>query len=190
MEFNTIWNTYNSHLLNFVKSKIEDKIHAEDILQEIGLKLYAVLNKGEKINNYKSWLFQVARNLIIDYYRKEKVKKNRESTYSEINDEGTCVCDLSSFVIQNYLPKKYGIPLYKSDIEKKSQKVIANELNISLPAAKSRIQRARVKLKELIEECVTITYNKNGTIVDYQLKNTCEIPKELQEEIKRINLTL
>lgn len=190
MEFDTIWSAYSNYLSNFVMSKVENKAQTEDILQEIGVKLHTVLSQNVKIRNYKTWLFQVARNLIIDYYRKENAKKNRERSYSVINQEGTCVCDLSSFVIQHYLPTKYGIPLFKSDIEKKSQKVIAEELNISVAATKSRIQRARVKLKELIEDCVTITYNKGGTIIDYQLKNTCEIPKELQEEMKRLNLTL
>ncbi|WP_422092232.1 hypothetical protein [Tenacibaculum ovolyticum] len=65
---------------------------------------------------------------------------------------------------------------------------MAEILNLSLTATKSRIQRGRKKLKELITNCIDISYNKKGQISDFQLKNNCELPQELKDEIKRINL--
>lgn len=188
MTFNKIWDTYKDHLLNFVNTKVNDKHIADDILQEVSLKLYKSFAKEIEIKDYKNWLFQVTRNTIADYYRKQvkqdKIVINQPET--NINFD-PCVCDLSSFIIQQYLPKKYSEPLYLSDIEQKPQQEIADTLNLSLTATKSRIQRGRKKLKELAIECVDISYNNKGQITDFTLKKNCELPQELKNEMKRIN---
>jgi len=190
MNFNDIWDKYNIYLLNFIKTKIDNEDIADDILQEISIKLFENLNKKTEIKNYKTWLFQVTRNTIADFYRKNK-KRSEIGTNQIKTGSGSnvCVCDLSGFIIQNYLPEKYSTPLYLSDVEQKPQKEIAEILNLSLTATKSRVQRGRKKLKELVGECVDISYNNRGQITDFQLKHNCELPKELINEMERINLT-
>lgn len=191
MTFNHTWNLYKDHLLNFIKLKIDDNEIAEDILQEVGIKLFESFRRKIEIKNYKNWLFQVTRNTITDFYRKQK----RETTFinnqfKNTSEPNICVCDLAGFVIQNYVPEKYSVALYLSDIEQKSQQEISSLLHLSLTATKSRIHRGRKKLKELVSECVDITYNTNGQISEFQLKKNCELPKELITEMERINLTL
>jgi len=192
MEFNEIWNLHKNHLLRFIKTKVDDAAIGDDMLQEVGMKLHDNLLRKTVITNYKNWLFQVTRNTVSDYYR--KANKHNETTLNELefldDATGSCVCDLSGFVIQNYLPEKYGKPLYLSDIEQKSQQEIADILALSLTATKSRIGRARKKLKELIINCVDVLYNDAGQITDFQLKNTCELPVELKNEMERMNLVL
>ncbi|MGQ3679308.1 sigma-70 family RNA polymerase sigma factor [Tenacibaculum discolor] len=188
MTFNKIWDTYKDHLLNFVNTKVNDKHIADDILQEVSLKLYKSFAKEIEIKDYKNWLFQVTRNTIADYYRKQVKQDKIVINQPETNiNFAPCVCDLSSFIIQQYLPEKYSEPLYLSDIEQKPQQEIADTLNLSLTATKSRIQRGRKKLKELAIECVDISYNNKGQITDFTLKKNCELPQELKNEMKRIN---
>ena len=189
MTFNKIWNKHNVHLLNFIKTKIDNEHTAEDILQEVSIKLLDNLNRKTEIKNNKTWLFQVTRNTIADYYRKNKKHSELSINQSEINtNSSACVCDLSGFVIQTYLPEKYSRPLYLSDIEQKPQQEIAEMLNLSLTATKSRIQRGRNKLKEIVNDCIDISYNNKGQVSDFQLKNNCELPQELKNEMERINL--
>lgn len=189
MTFNEIWNKHKGHLLNFIKTKIDNEHIAEDILQEVSIKLLDNLNRKTEIKNNKTWLFQVTRNTIADFYRKNKKHSELSIDQSEINaNSSTCVCDLSGFVIQTYLPEKYSRPLYLSDIERKPQQEIAEMLNLSLTATKSRIQRGRKKLKELVSDCIDISYNNRGQVSDFQLKNNCELPQELKNEMERINL--
>ena len=191
MAFNEIWDRHKGHLLNFIKTKIDDKHNAEDILQEVSIKLLNNLNRKTEIKNYKTWLFQVSRNTIADYYRRNKKHFELSINNLEINTNSiTCFCDLSGFLIQTYLPKKYSEPLYLSDIEQKQQQEIAETLNLSLTATKSRIQRGRKKLKELVSDCVNISYNNKGQITGFQLKNNCKLPHELKTEMERINLIL
>lgn len=191
MTFNTIWNNHKSHLHNFIKTKIDNDYMVNDIMQEVSIKLLDNINRKTEIKNYRNWLFQVARNTIADYYRKHKKHTNLVTKNTELNSESTtCVCDLSGFVIQNYLPEKYGKPLYLSDIEQKPQQEIADILQLSLTATKSRIQRARKQLKELISDCIEVTYNTKGQISDFQLKKYCELPPELKNEMERLNISL
>ncbi|BDS09857.1 sigma-70 family RNA polymerase sigma factor [Aureispira anguillae] len=190
MRFEQIWEQYHQLLLNFIKTKVNSDALAEDLLQEVAIKLHRSLNRETTIKNYKTWLFQVSRNSIADYYRKHK-KATELPAMNTIEEEASaCICDLSGFVIQHYLPKEYAEPLYLSDIEQKPQKEIAQFLNLSLTATKSRIQRGRKKLKSLVEDCITIFYNDRGEITDYHLKKNCELPPELLLEIKKINLVL
>jgi RNA polymerase sigma-70 factor (ECF subfamily) len=191
MAFNKTWNYHKNHLHNFIKTKVFDDDIVKDILQEVSIKLYDSLQKKTEIENYKNWLFQVARNTIADYYRDLEKHKKLNASEQKINlDSSACVCDLSGFVIQQYLPEKYSKPLYMSDIEKKPQQEIAELLNLSLTATKSRIQRARKQLKELVTNCIDISHNNKGQISDFQLKNNCELPLALKEEMERINLVL
>lgn len=189
MSFNNIWNNHKGHVLNFIKTKIDNRYIADDILQEVSIKLLNNLNQKIEIKNYKSWLFQVTRNTIADYYRKNKKHSELLINQSEIKaNSSTCICDLSGFVIQTYLPEKYSKPLYLSDIEQKPQQEIAEMLNLSLTATKSRIQRGRKKLKELVSECIDISYNNKEQVSDFMLKNNCKLPLELKTEMERINL--
>ena len=191
MEFNTIWEEFKNPVENFIKIEINDVGAVDDILQEVSIKLLDNINRKTKINNYQTWIFQVTRNTISDYYRQKK----KQSRYLPASTDMTsatnnCVCDLSDFVIKNYLPEKYGTPLYLSDIEKIPQKEISKILNLTLTATKSRIQRGRKKLKELILECVDLSYNSRGQITGYKLKDNCNLPPELVIEIEKLKLML
>lgn len=189
MAFNKIWEEHQLHVQNFIKTKVDDEHSVDDILQEVSIKLFNTLHQKTSIKNYKAWLFQVARNTIADHYRKNKQQADLSIYLSEpTSDASSCVCDLSAFVIQKYLPEKYGKPLYLSDIEKRPQQEVAQMLNLSLTATKSRIQRARIKLKELVDDCVDVYYNDKGQVSDFQLKKSCELPQELKDEMEKLNL--
>ena len=191
LTFNDIWDDHKSHLLGFINTKIDDENISYDILQEVSIKLFNHVNQKKVISNHKNWLFQVTRNTIADHYRKHQRQTNFSIEEPNYTLESTsCVCDLSGFVIQKYLPEKYGKPLYLSDIEQMPQQEIAETLNLSLTATKSRIQRAREKLKALISDCIDIEFNKKGEISDFHIKNDCVLPQELKNEMDRINLIL
>ncbi|NBC67074.1 MAG: sigma-70 family RNA polymerase sigma factor [Bacteroidetes bacterium] len=193
MEFNSIWNRYEKHLLNFIHKKTGEPEFARDLLQEVAIKFHKAL-QDQHIKNSKAWLFQVTRNTISDHYRAQKTEtvswENISLTIKDDPDRETCICDLSGFVIKNYLPEKYGPPLYLADLKQMPQKEVAEKLQLSLPATKSRIQRARKMLKNMIEDCFQFSYTADGNIADYTLKKDCHLPEALKNEMDRINLML
>ncbi|MCF6359896.1 MAG: RNA polymerase sigma factor [Cyclobacteriaceae bacterium] len=62
----------SNRLLNFIKSRVSDKNDAEDILQDVFIQLWQGYQTIESIEKVTAWMFRVARNKIVDLYRKKK----------------------------------------------------------------------------------------------------------------------
>ena len=79
---------YGSRLLRFVKSKISDLDEAEDISQEVWYQL-SRQDEVDTIEQIGSWLFTVANNRVINFYKKKKSipfsKLENEESHSEID---------------------------------------------------------------------------------------------------------
>ncbi len=191
MTFEIIWKKHQPELLNFIKTGTPDKATIQDVLQEVGIKLYLALQAQQPIKNHQTWLFQVVKNTMVDFYRQKqkrpylKADLSLENVNHEIVDPD--INDLLGFIIQTYLPEEYGAPLYLGDIERLPQKVVGHILNLTLPATKSRIQRARKKLKEVLMEFFEIQQNDKGEILDFQVKTDAILPKELLQEMRRLH---
>jgi len=71
----------------------------------------------------------------------------------------------------NKLPAIYKEALTLTEIKNYSQLELAEHLGISYSGAKSRVQRAKVILKELFEDCCNISYDKYGNIMDYKSRH-------------------
>jgi RNA polymerase sigma-70 factor, ECF subfamily len=71
------------------------------------------------------------------------------------------------------LPEDYRDIMILSEIDDVSQKEIAARLNLNYVTVRSKIQRGRLKLKELISDCCTMIQGGKGGIVDYEKKGTC-----------------
>lgn len=167
---------FYDYLKHFILKKVQNETVAEDIVQEVAIKLVESHHKNADIGNIKAWLFQVARNTIYDHLKKNKnafdiddenMLRSEESTEFELS-----VYDYIVPMIQ-FLPKKYAEPLYWSDLDKLSQIEIAKKLNLSHSAAKMRVQRARVKLRELFIECCDIEYDSKGSFINCTVKESC-----------------
>lgn len=175
-EINTVWNKFRNELLNFIKARVKDEYEAEDILQEVFIKIFRNIEQLDDEAKVKSWLYKITNNTIIDYYRKRKdsallidgvegVPGNEEEN-ANMNDEMlTC---LRLFLYE--LPDKYKEPLEMYEFKGMKHREISKKLNISLSGSKTRIQRAREKLREVLTECCEIEFDTYGNIVEYKQK--------------------
>jgi RNA polymerase sigma-70 factor (ECF subfamily) len=169
-----MWNRYHSNLRAFIGKRVNDKDAADDILQDIFVRVHSRIDTLENRNKLESWLYQITRNALIDYYRArkpleelpewlEQPQANREET----NRRELLSC-LAPMIQQ--LPEKYRHAVQLSAIEGKTQSEIAEKENISLSGAKSRVQRGRVLLKTMLYECCKVEVNAMNQIVDYDKK--------------------
>jgi len=62
---------FGKRLFGFIRQRVNNEADAEDILQDVWYQLTATVD-AEPIEQVSSWLFKVARNKIIDNYRKKK----------------------------------------------------------------------------------------------------------------------
>lgn len=70
--FSDIYDVYFETIYRFVYYRVNHKEVAEDLVSETFVKAWDRLGNIQEISAFNSWLFQIARNLVIDYYRVKK----------------------------------------------------------------------------------------------------------------------
>ncbi|MCX6740480.1 MAG: RNA polymerase sigma factor [Candidatus Parcubacteria bacterium] len=68
--YSKIYDLYVDKIYRFVFFKINSKEEAQDLTSEVFLKTWEYIISGKEISNLNAYLYKVARNLVIDYYRK------------------------------------------------------------------------------------------------------------------------
>jgi len=178
-----IWNQSQNKLKAYLQKKFKDTELTENVSQEMVLKIHNSCCSNREIKNLNSWLFQIAHNTAIDQLKKSKKTKQANIELVEPGGESGVWDDLSFFLepLIDLLPDDYALPLKASDLLGKSQQQIADELGLSLTATKSRIQRARKKLREKISTCCHLQFNENGSLIDFSIKEGCAVLKEIRK---------
>jgi RNA polymerase sigma-70 factor (ECF subfamily) len=169
-DIQTLYTGFSTKLRSYILHKVNDKHLAEDILHDTFIKIETCCKQDRSCDSPKSYLFQVADNTIADHYRKAKknvtIPKDDNNVDENFNEE--LLHCLTPFLKQ--LPVKYLEALVLADIQQKKQQEVADLLNISLSGAKSRIQRAREKLKEIFVKSCHIQSDKYGNILNCEYK--------------------
>jgi len=167
-----IWNEFHNELFNFINRKVKDNDTANDILQDIFIKIHLKLDTLTNQDKLTSWLYQITRNSILDYFKKHKPQSEflddffapiKEQTLDFNNEISPCMLRLI-----NHLPDNYKDAILETELGQLSQKEYAKKSRISYSGAKSRIQRARQQLHLLFKDCCKIQTDIYGNIVDYK----------------------
>lgn len=168
----TIWEKFSPQLKKFILSRVSDHSVAEDILQDVFIKVQSKIGSLKDPARIESWIYQITRNTIIDHYRTTKILAEVPQDLPVDNktpDNMDCKTGYASIkAIIDTLPPPYAEALFLTEFEGLTQKEIAQKLNISHSGAKSRVQRARKMLKDKLQKCCRIEYDSHGTVVDYQ----------------------
>ena len=178
METTIIWNEFSKSLKGFILSKVKDTDIANDLLQEVFIKIHLNINSLQKQKSLKSWIFSITSNVINDYFKKNQKLHSESLDYISTNedlDEEHSAKDCIAPLIKN-LPSTYKKAVYLSEIKGIKQAEIAKQLNISLSGAKSRIQRGRNLLKQGFIDCCDYKLNELGHLVgEHKNKKDCKI---------------
>ncbi|ETX00807.1 MAG: hypothetical protein ETSY1_09870 [Candidatus Entotheonella factor] len=177
MDIKQVWQDYRCELERFLRSRISNPEDAEDLLQDIMIKTYQQLHTVQDPSKLRSWLFQVTRNAVVDYYRQSR---QVPPDASFLMDEGTeryeqARQELSECIhlFIKQLPENYRLAVEAVDLRGVSQKALSEELGVSYSAAKSRVQRGRQMLAGIFESCCRFELDARGNIIDYQSKGIC-----------------
>lgn len=171
----TIYTDFHSKLHRFIAGRVSDPDTAEDILQDVYLKIHANIGGLSESDRLESWIYQITRNAIIDHYRRARPQDElSESLASPLDDEPDAVSELAPSVkgMLNCVPRKYHQALELTELQGLSQVELADRLGMTVSGAKSRVQRAREKLKEAFLDCCHFEFDRLGRVVDYHPK--CE----------------
>ncbi|UWG98055.1 sigma-70 family RNA polymerase sigma factor [Dehalobacter sp. DCM] len=175
-----LWLRYNPKLKNYILKQVPDQYCAEDILQEIGLRIQRNADEIQEITNVDAWLYRITRNLIVDYYRCAK-KYTLMEDIADVADlaepdaaglenynKETVECLLK---LVAYLPAIDQEAILECDYKGTKQNVLAEKWGISKSGSKSRIQRARKRLTAVMQGCCEVKKDHAGNIIEFNHKD-------------------
>lgn len=181
----SIWRACSNQLKAFVLKRINDPSFADDILQDVFIKIHENIDTLKDDTKINSWVYQITRNSIIDYYRKRKINFSDIEILSELDildlevvdpkPEVTPMENIASGFKEmiNSLPDKYAQALNMVEFQGLSQVQLAKKMNISVSGAKSRVQRGRQMLKNTLMNCCHYEFDKYGTIISSHPISCC-----------------
>ncbi len=173
-----LWSEYGTKLKAFIFSKVHNDTIADDILQDVFIKIHAKIDQLNDNTKIQSWIYQITRNLIIDYFRNSKKEDQKTQNVFEDNDQPE-EDNMMSKALQDMiemmddLPKEYCEALCLTELQGISQKVYADKIGISYSGAKSRVQRARKMLKDMLMNCCHYQFDKYGTVLNISPVTCC-----------------
>ena len=173
-----IWRELHDGLLGFIERRVRTREIAEDILQQVMLRIHRQADGIERADAVGAWVHAIARNAITDYYRSAQVRRE-VVTGREIDAEragepeaepadargelAACVAPLLARLRPNYREA-----LTLTELDGLTQAEAAQRLEISVSGAKARVQRGRAQLKELLLDCCHVELDRRGGITEYQ----------------------
>lgn len=173
------WNILHQKLKTFVYRRVKDKSLADDLVQEVYLKVHSNFLQLKDKKKFSAWIFRITRHVVMDHFRKiattvKPIDIDWENVEHEFNE---CVAHCLHVLLEN-LPEKYRIALKLTELENLSQYELAERLNISYSGARSRVQRARKLLKERINDLYVIKTDSYGNITFCENRIPCCCKRE------------
>jgi RNA polymerase sigma-70 factor (ECF subfamily) len=173
----SVWNRFSGRLRSFIRSRVPDEETAEDILQEVFLRIHARMGTLRSQDKLESWIFQITCHVIADYYRGRRMATELPEGLAAEEDspEEELVARLAADVLEmaEALPEPYQEAFVLTTYEGLSQKELAERLGMSYSGAKSRVQRARLKVRDMLMTCCHFEFDRRGMVIDYHVPHCC-----------------
>ncbi len=171
-----VWKLLSARLGHFIRARVRDDSIASDLLQETFLRIHKKLGTLEDATRLPAWVFQIARNVIIDHYR-----SRRNPADPAVDSQSVPESDNLNGIVSGWipvaiesLPESYRDAVKLYELEDLSQREIAQQLGLSLSAVKSRVRRGREKLKQTLNDCCSFEFDRRGNVLEWQIRGGTE----------------
>lgn len=171
-----VWTEFHGNLLRFVARRVRNPADAEDVVQRVFLQVHRALPTLRDADRLPAWLYQMTRRAIIDFYRTPAHKRELaiaddvEIEAEEEADEPTALSELSTCLrpLMSGLTAMDQQALALVEFEGVSQVEAARRLGVSVSGMKSRVQRARHRLRTAVEDCCRVELDRRGGLRSYE----------------------
>lgn len=182
------WRELRDPLAAFITRRVSDPQDAEDVLQEVLLRIHRHSDELADADRVAAWVHRIARNAIIDHYRRRAARPElpagaagdldeREDGSFDAAPSQALRRELAACLrpLIGRLPDKHRDALVLTEFEGLTQVEAAHRLGISVSGTKARVQRGRVQLKTLLLDCCHVELDRRGGITEYRSnKGSCE----------------
>ena len=182
-----IWREVHQGLRAFIAKRVADEASVEDLSQEVFVRMQRGLGGLKKESRLVSWIYQIARHAIIDYYRARDRQSERmvglasdlESLHpaslpgESSEGSGQLRTELAGCLrpMIERLSEDYRQAVTLVDLEGLAQHEAAERLGLSVSGMKSRVQRGRRQLRGMLEACCVIALDRRRGVAGYELRD-------------------
>jgi RNA polymerase sigma-70 factor (ECF subfamily) len=164
------WQKHEAELRGYLRHRVGDDHAADDLLQDVFVKAMRQGRGFCALDNPRAWLFQVARNALVDRLR---TRHGAEPLTEELLESAAAGAEpiapvdaLSECVARTLaeLSDEDAAILRACDLEGQTQREYAAARGLGLPAAKSRLLRARQRLRDRLTQVCRVQFEPDGSV--------------------------
>jgi len=167
------WQAHEGELLGYLRHRLSDADAADDVLQDVFVK---AMRHGQgfcALDNPRAWLFQVARNALVDRARTahpmEPLPEGPDEAAAPPEEPLAPVDALANCLVRSLseLSEDDATILRACDLEGQAQREFADAHGLSLPATKSRLLRARQRLRDRLTTECQVRFEADGSVASH-----------------------
>lgn len=180
-----IWSHLSSDLRRFIRRRVSDDHVADDLLQETFMRVHRNIGTLQDADRLAAWVYQIARNVVHDHHRKAlKSTVSLAEAGNVISEDPMSQPGFRSITwldeMIRSLPDGYRQAVRLAEIEQKSRQEVADQLGLSLSAAKSRVQRGRAMLKEILLRCCSFELDVRGRVIGCDPRSNQQVCRDCE----------
>lgn len=181
-----IWSSLALDLRGYVRRRVTDEATAEDLLQEIFVRIQERAGQLRDDARIAPWVFRIARSIVVDHQRRGArgglVEFDDDSigTPPDVATEEDAEAEDANLALARWLAtmvqtleEPYAEALRLVDLEGVSQADAAAQLGLSYSGFKSRVQRGRAKLRTVLDRCCAVEVDVRGGVIDIIPREAC-----------------
>jgi RNA polymerase sigma-70 factor, ECF subfamily len=187
-----LWQQMHTGIRAFVGRRIRHAADVDDVVQRVFLRVHEGLASLRDEDRVHAWVYRTATHAIADYYRgpvnRREVASGSLDDFADASpagagdeetDEPSTLKEFAVCVqpLMRSLSAADREALTVIDVEEVTQIEAARRLGLSVSGMKSRIQRARRRLRTVVEECCRVHLDRRGGIIGYEqrsARSACE----------------
>lgn len=163
----TAWHAHEGELQRWLNRHLNDPMTAQDLLQDVFIKALRQGSRFCDVANARAWLFEVSRNTLTDHLRRHHDLAVLPDDLPEVGADPPAAVDSLATCLPRVLAQLSQSDrdaIVQCDLNGMGQEDYARRLGISLPGAKSRVQRARKRLREQLLTSCQVVLNERGAV--------------------------
>jgi RNA polymerase sigma-70 factor, ECF subfamily len=181
-----VWLDLHDRLRRFIARRVRSPQDAEDILQDVMLRIHRHRGDLEHADRVASWVYRIAANSIADHYRRPARRELASGQATDIAEPAgaaaaTALAEPDSAELRAELadclapltarlPQRYREALDVTEFQGMTQTAAARRMGLSVSGMKARVQRGREQLRDLLLDCCDVELDRRGGVTAYRSK--------------------
>jgi RNA polymerase sigma-70 factor (ECF subfamily) len=172
-----VYGALRDGLHRFVARRVHPS-HVEDLVQDIMLRMHERAADLRDDARVAGWAFRIAQSVVADHHRSHRTEPPSAELPDEVRDDAADATGNVNEIVAGWLqpmlallPKEYEEAVALVDVQGLSQKEYAARAGLTISGAKSRVQRGRRMLEEMVRACCDLEVDSRGNVIGYERRH-------------------